>query len=76
MDAHKIASDVVKIFIPQDARPCQEKILYLQREDPLLHARNALKHGDYTPSTGKMPIVDFFIEWVLGAAQLRLRAVA
>jgi len=34
----RIASDVVNIFIPQDAYPCQEKILYLQREDPIFTA--------------------------------------
>jgi hypothetical protein len=38
----QIASDVVNIFIPQDASPCQEKILYLQREDPILDARNGI----------------------------------
>jgi hypothetical protein len=47
----QIASDVVNIFIPQDASPCQEKILYLQHKDPILHARKAFKHEALRQST-------------------------
>jgi hypothetical protein len=71
----QIASDVVNIFIPQEASPCQEKILYLQREDPILDVRNRIYAGRLDAINESPRIEETSIEWGLTAAQLGCRAL-